>query len=83
MNQEQKEQVRKGYALRLNNVVTNSYFKKFGSDNKYCKCRIDNMIDRTLNETVSCAFICYYCEWACCSEAINKDLNISCCKCDS
>ena len=82
MNSEKKEAIRKSYAFRLKNIITSDYFKKFGSGNEYCQCRIDNMVDRTLNETVSCAYVCNYCEWACCRDATENEQKIICSKCN-
>ena len=78
MDDTKRNMVRKSYNFRLVNIVNNSNFRKFGNHHN-CTCKIEKVIDQSLNEEVVVACICNYCEWASCSECkISGLVNISC-----
>ena len=64
---------------RAKNVIEGPYFKRFGSGNVYCKCRIDVGIND--DKLMVGTFVCHYCEWANCSECECIGFNIVCTIC--
>lgn len=72
-----KDTQRRQIANRMKNIVEGDYFKKFGRHNS-CTCRIEILVDKTLNESVCGAYVCYFCEWGCCEQAELKGSKICC-----
>ena len=78
MDNSKKELIRRGYNFRLLNIVNGNHYKKFGV-HENCKCKIENMVDKCLNEEVLVARVCEYCEWASCRDCkLIGMVNISC-----
>ena len=63
-----KDQMREDNIIRMKNIIEGGSFKRFGSDNEYCQCRIDMRVDSFLRETIPGVLVCYYCEWSRCSD---------------
>ena len=78
--QDYKDKMRKENINRMKNIVEGHSFKRFGGENENCICRIDTRFDPFLQESVPGVFVCYYCEWADCSECKLEGSDIICVK---